>query len=1633
METAGASAPGGADVTATTAPPQPAQQVIPNQPAFQPSASPANVQDALDYNAPGESPQADTGTLTYGQPSRTIPNGIIPHKAAKYDFAFGDKSPGVDTLSARLTNGEDPQIRNDMMQQKDLQLQQTKLRVLNNLLANSPNGVSDEDAQVVMEMNKTQVNQLGDPDTIMETEFGRKYIAHIATRDPQQNFQTAEAQAPEATHQVLDRAEYGVARNQIVNNRLEEVQSQIKDQSWGGYLADQFMANVVPLANIRLRNLAESPSVTALIPGNNLEEQVEYMHTLDPVQFNQTLNKALTGLGSNLQLKQQFLQALVSYSDSDRVMSGLQTAADVATVGEAGVKLGSLMKAAVTASKDTALDAAKIAGTTGDFKSAAVLNAERQSAGVTGEATTAAGEDNLRQNALSINGGGARWLTGDPANLSREAEQRFLAQANKNQSLAGQFLNETDRVDRTSLDQRIATRQALYDDLTANLGRKPIGSNVLDIDANGGLTHEVTDTSGPGGTNVRTGTKFQTSYNPLTNTEQMQITFGKDNGEMFANQAAAQKWADTRLQRFDSSAKSIEPVAGQWVVRLRQDLPDTIEGQRALSIPTDDQFATNPLNAVLGRFREQSAILGDANFQARMQVTHGNQRLYNLFQDMLGPMADLNKQERGRLIPILEANRDFVDPVTGNRGQFFATRGDFENAYRAKWGQLPSDKDLTAYYSYVQANDLDGMVRNASVARDKIRANIKNVSDKLTVDDPTKAANDPQAKSSIKFEGKKVDSIPFGDGNNTSIAVRDPKTGKVKFVWKESASAKQKEMIDNILQKGGTAWQAWDGHVEVPGSGGRAVSHYISGTAQEGRIDINGFWKPGGHVVYEDSHYIKQPIARGEFYAGDRAVATAPNAKVAAQRAEAYEQARQMMLRNDPALDDFVSKNIGLGMDAKSFRQMFERTTSDGKDIPGLDPNQPFRWTAKGQRIGDKYPLDNLKMRENPYNIANYDRAFAGERDARNIPALIDEAGVRHVHEDGHLLDPFQSMQNAARTMVDTTLKRDYIVKSARQFVQQFADVLDVSKNNPAFRAQWLNDHFMDVFYNPEYLKGADKGVIQSAENVRNTILRQAATPTWQESQWETAKAKLAEYTYGKVGDKAYNKIADNWAVAMLKDPLQTARAIAFNTKIAWSIPELFLQAQSAVNVLSIAPKAGLKGVAAYTPARLAILNPNLLDHSASVAAKFGWKEADFKQMLESMQRSGWLLSHGSTSVMDDIANPTMFTSKAGQVLHFGQTLFDEGIKVHRISGYATAWQEWLADHPTMTREGLNWVLQRANTLTGNMSAASNAVWQRGVFAVPAQFWTYQMRLMEQYFSNQLGAAEKARLFAGQALMYGLPVAAGGAVGVWPIAQSVKESLVENNIPHTDGAISAVIGGLPQFLIKLATGSQFDVGEKLGQGGLDVARKWYRGDESVWKLLGGASGSTLTDMAQTMIPGFYGLMSALDVSPYKDLYKLDIPTIERAFDNVSGVGGAIKMGYAMETGKWMTKYGTYLDNATPFEALFSFLTGAQMSSINDAYARQEALGDHHALANSAAKDVQDYYRRALNETEDTKQRDEYFRMAQAHAVMGGLTPQEMEKSLRAALAGIDESKVDSMQRALEMDSAKRSYLSNEEQ
>src|SRR5690606_30735538 len=112
------------------------------------------------------------------------------------------------------------------------------------------------------------------------------------------------------------------------------------------------------------------------------------------------------------------------------------------------------------------------------------------------------------------------------------------------------------------------------------------------------------------------------------------------------------------------------------------------------------------------------------------------------------------------------------------------------------------------------------------------------------------------------------------------------------------------------------------------------------------------------------------------------------------------------------------------------------------------------------------------------------------------------------------------------------------------------------------------------------------------------------------------------------------------------------------------------------------------------------------------------------------------------------------------------------------------AYMRWRAANPTkkLTDQDTAGILARAALLNGNMDRASNASWQRGVFSVPTQFWSYQVRLGEMFLGKQLTNSEKARMVTMYSILYSIPtgLAVTGAGTVWPMQEAFRKYMIEN-------------------------------------------------------------------------------------------------------------------------------------------------------------------------------------------------------------------------------------------------------------
>lgn len=1797
--------------------------INPLTPAPSPSDGPG-----LPFGVSGDSPP---GNFDFKPPGNPVPESAIPNRAARVDFALGDKSPGVPSIiNTMRTDGEDP-LRKQAMLNEQADYIQHKHDMMMSLIHNSPEGINPQEADFVNNLSLSEFQNYRNKDTILEQKFGEKVVRSVYASDPNQTLLKAEAINAEAAHGAMDIHENEATKQGMLAKEVEDVNDALAKQGYVSKALD-IAADMVPFwGTFKLTNLVRRAPLTSLLPGNNMLEQVTYVRSIaDPKEFQKTLHDAAMSI-DNLQDREFFVNAIGAYSISDQAMSNIAGAADVGSVLSPAIK--GLGKVSSKIASKIIPDIGQAAAIAGNTEAAANVAAARVINGI-----PLRDQQIIEQKASSIFNP-TNWLTGNGSNLTRMNVNKFEKMVQDNISSIKDTLFNSPSVDRTSDAVRENLIPSLFKKMVGN-GTDGLDNTVLDVNQEGKFTprtpssattfetsqgsvytvHEdgtttrnkslhqghdpndvgvkdrshvtiyvdpahASDLSGaglitppghkgfrlvihgdkdggkatllgwntkekrwgiaPGGADVpyttipqigkspvegwkltkdvlpgHDGYRSQHAGNPitkltsgseaksaegsqkaieiqhnfLTNTDSMHIRIGKTNGEQFSNKLSAQKFAKDYLGNHQLTNDNFVNQDGKWHIRLDIDLPDNLEGYKDI-IPETDRIKTSWLNRFIGGYRNQKNVLGDALGNARMVVAHGNQKLFNTFQKVTKPIADLNKTERVKLSAILEQNRDYVDytdPSNPKRGQFYKSLGEFQSAYHDKWGSLPSDKQTRAYYAYIQANQLDGMIRNAGWLRDNIRLGLKDWTDgefkfrgkavssfdyqsnevakphePLTPGQKTfiyknriyqgtehsdamsKAATVHGLKRFDQLEETGLDAHSFGyvdkHGNNVpdfdpegpynalkgikelpkgnkersskpiSIAVKNSESGEIHYFYdKDNLSSKQKELLDKELNNNAIIITPERGTVKAPGYEDRqGVTYYVSGTPKENRLSIDTAWKDGGHVINEHRFYIKQPQLEDGWFKKDLAFATAPNELVAKQRAGAIETARQMMLRHDPALDAFVSKSIGNGIDAASFKSNFFKG--------GFDPNLPFYHTPSGIQTVDYHKMEGVApVRRHPHDLRQLDRAFSGERDPTNIVALIDEKDVKHIFQDGKLLDPFPALVRASKSMVDVKLKRDYILKSANLWSDQFQGLLKPSESQ-------IGRDPLGQLYHPDWREHGDSDLKVQAENARKNILGFAGIRTEEDTMSDSFASRMSEIAYSALGEKKYTSVSNSFMIPLLKNPIQAAKSVAYKLKLGlFSVAQFPMQAQSLVTVLSVS-NMGWKALPLYYSMRMGMISETLAEHGVSVARMLGYNGDHYREMQEALYRSGWQFAHGDMAILDAISAPKIFQGKLGKAIDAGDVFVTEGTRAHRLPAFAAAYYEWRGANPgeKLTRSVEHAILSRADDLSNNMSAASNAVWQKGPASIPAQFMTFPLRLAEGYLpGSRLTPKERIRMFAGYSLAYGIPTAAAGVVGVWPMYESVKYYLLNNDIPHDDNAVQAVLNGLPQTMIKMATGSNIDYGKRFGQGGVIEFRDFLYNSKPGWELATGAVGSVMGDIVSSSMPAIRGIWSALTDDPKDKTYPLDIQDIMHVFQNISSVDKGLKLWYALNTHRWMSKYDQPMDHVTNSEAFMMALTGANLESIDERFNIKEVLKGRHDQDSQTMIAIGDLFTRALR-SDDQIQRRQYFTQAKALAVMNGLPIDKWSSTMKQTLTNFDIDEADKALLRLEKDSFKR--------
>ena len=249
-------------------------------------------------------------------------------------------------------------------------------------------------------------------------------------------------------------------------------------------------------------------------------------------------------------------------------------------------------------------------------------------------------------------------------------------------------------------------------------------------------------------------------------------------------------------------------------------------------------------------------------------------------------------------------------------------------------------------------------------------------------------------------------------------------------------------------------------------------------------------------------------------------------------------------------------------------------------------------------------------------------------------------------------------------------------------------------------------------------------------------------------------------------------------------------------------------------------------------------------------AAKLGWKKEHFLEATRGLRESGFDRIGGEHAYRNDYFEVKLTQSAAGNFLDFGTTFFTEGEQLVRMTAWNGAYRQWRKANPTKAfdNRAKQEVLGRADLYSVNMTAASNAQWQRGLMSVPTQFWAYQARLMDQLLGKRLTGKEKARLLATYGVLYGFPTSISAGLGLAPVGDIIKTHLEAKGISYDENVVTqGLVNGWLQVLTEMGTGARLDW-SRYGHGGLTAPWDFLIGEIDGTELIHGVAGTVFGDM-----------------------------------------------------------------------------------------------------------------------------------------------------------------------------------------
>lgn len=1505
-----------------------------------------------------------------------VPEQIVPvtdafaveQKAHKVDFALGPESPGLNVLRDNLWYGQDGQLRDRVALSEQLKGQKIKTQMMQSLIQQATETgtpMTPEDEAFIMALTQ---EQLQDPKTIFEKLYARRMVNALTVMSAanwQNTLQESVGENPQKTYGLMDAYQDIFTKQEIAQELKRQSDEEFKGVSWAQFIPETAIQFVPGYNWVRFRSTLTGAGELSALLGSKLEEYYERAYLLPPDQFRALILADYEKIKQyNHTLAKQFMDGVVSYSTSDRVAENAFTIADVvdvATLGATAVvkgvrasgRLANRLRTGLNANVNPGMELADALVAAGNVPAAADQKVVKYLTKVQSGTNTVQDEVAMRFGLLDPQN-----YARNPGSLAAEQTRRLV------DDLSGVVDNLTNTVnpERTMVLPRVDNPAAIEQQFVQ--ARASWDRNY------GHLTQHVID--------IRPQRRDGEVY---TGVDRLVIDIGRKDASAFETPSQAKLYAN--LMKLSNGQFEIVERDGNFVIRMYKNVDETTPVVREARTGTDNQTSTSRLNRWIGAIRSPKDILSPAHNRARDVATYGSNEILRYMRKAFEKTGSLTNVKRDRIRTLLTDNqtemRAYVQPDGSTKnlpGNWYDTFADFEAAYLKRFGEMPSEDEYLAYFTVRETSDWGFQMQKLGMVRDKQRVG----GEQKAVVFPGK-----ERKTSEWFEARTADKLPDWSAQPFTVTVVDDK-GQYRTYFSSKMNKKQKELVDKRISEGHEVLQPLNPNDPVlrqtfP-SGGDVINYVLSKTTKTKPLDLDAQlqYRAGGHAMYDPNMvFIKgantwKTSNNRRIYGGDVTLQAFDSPAQAQKFLDAYETARRMIKENQPnkKVLEFLHQNTPFRT-IKEFKLLFN---TDGGP---LDWDGPLALVRDGQRLTDV--TDFTKFYRDPVvDVAlNSHNPMAGVNtrwtQERQTLLTVDELGSQGTPmfdlKPVQMMDPIEALNRSAAELIRNRFFEDYKHRSVEDWVTQFRQLLDVPEQeafgNPMRMLREAPELWKDNIQSPE--------ILAAAKSSRRAILQLLAQESPMAQQFKWAREKMLDTAYARYGQAGVDKMkaVPDWLVGAKADPVAFARARVFDAKLGlWNPLQLPLQAQSVIHAAAIdgnplrAIQANLSAWMMRAYRSEDMTSNNFLGRVARKA--LGLPEEQFKEMYDSLRRSGMMNIEGEVSTLDDVFAPNVTPlGIGGRVWDSSRIFFREGERYVRMTAFNTAYLNWRQNNPLakLTPEIERSIVRRADDLSINMTRASNnPVLQQGPQSAVTQFMTYHARLSEQMLGGRLTPIEKARVMLVYSAAYGVPLGvAGTSLGLFaPVYETYRKYALDNNIDLQDWKIKAFLEGIPQMALSAVVGQDVSFASRYGPGGMSFFRDLLM--EGKVSVLLGPAGSFIRDVLKHHEPFTHTLVSLVDPKA-NDRFPVTSEDFMDMFKEISIVNNAARGWMMWQTGKLITKGETIVGDVDKKMALFTFLTGLQPQFATDAFLKASILRDEGAAKREIEKEAGKHFARAM--------------------------------------------------------------------